>query len=89
MGLIAIRPKRIPNNPVNMLDPTKQMINKRTGFSIPRTRFKKFKMISPRKAPTMKISPCENWIKFKTPKNKVNPTATRLYITPSMIPLIN
>lgn len=57
MGLIVIRPKRIPNNPVNMLDPTKQIRSKRMGLVMPKTRLKKFKMMRPRKAPTIKTSP--------------------------------
>jgi len=42
--------------------------------------------VSPAKAPSMKMSPCEKWITSSTPKKSVNPTATRAYITPSITP---
>lgn len=88
IGLMVILPKSMLIKAVNMLDPTNATKSKMAGLSIPRIRVRKFIMMRPRNAPTIKISPWENWIKFKTPKNRVNPTATRLYITPSIIPWI-
>src|SRR6516165_10297968 len=34
------------------------------------------------------MSPCENWMTSRTPKNKVKPTATRAYIIPSISPFM-